>query len=148
MTKKIPLNEAVPLSPGLAARMIAASLGEPEGTWGLRLTNWRRPERRSAVNWRENDAGRPVYDFADVQAYIDQTLAQRAAVTQPDTGTGKAKATATADIENNVPFVRVFWNAGTAQGGFSLSTGAAKDLAQKLNLAAARAVQIKGERLI
>ena len=148
MTKPKSKIETTLLSPGLAARMIAASLGEPEGTWGLRLTNWRRPERQSLINWHENDAGRPVYSFDDVQAYIDQTLAQRSAVIQPDAGTGKAKATATADVENGTPFVRVFWNAGTAQGGFGLSTQAAKSLAQKLNQAATQAGELKKERFL
>ena len=141
-------NEPTQLSPSLAARMVAASLGEPEGTWALRLTNWRRPERRSLINWHETDAGRPVYNFDDVQAYIDQTLAQRSAVTQPDSGAGKAKATATADVEDGTPFVRVFWNAGTAQGGFSLSTQAAMALVQKLNQAAAQADEIKKKRFL
>ena len=141
-------NETVPLSPGLAARMIAASLGEPEGTWVLRLTNWRRPGRHSQIKWHENEAGKPTYGFTDVRAFIDENLSQRAATTKPDSGAGKAKATATADVENNVPFVRVFWNAGTAQGGFSLSTKAAQDLAQKLNQAVAQTDNIKLERLL
>ncbi len=148
MNKKHTKNETVGLAPGLAAQMIADSLGEPEGTWALRLTNWRRPERRSLINWHETDAGRPVYNFDDVQAYIDQTLAQRSAVTQPGNGAGKAKATATADVEDGTPFVRVFWNAGTAQGGFSLSTQAAMALVQKLNQAASRAGEIKKERFL
>lgn len=138
----------LPLAPSLAARMIAASLGESEVTWGLRLTNWRRPERRSPVKCSENEFGRPVYDFADVQAFIDHTLAQRAAVTHAGTELGKAKATATADVEGNKPFVKVFWNAGTAQGTFSLSLDEAQALSNKLASAVTRGKAIAEERFL
>lgn len=136
------------LSPSLAARMISVSLGESEVTWGLRMTNWRRPERRSPIKWSENEFGRPTYDFADVQAFIDRTLGQRAAVTHAGTEQGKAKVTATADVEGNLPFVKVFWNAGTAQGTFSLSLDAAQALSDKLAHAATQGAAIAEERFL
>lgn len=125
--------------PYLAAQTLSIALGESELVWTIRLTNWRRPTRQSPIHWWANDAGRPVYAVDAVQAYIDGRLAHRLTVTPPDSGPGKARATATADIENNHAFVRVFWNAGTAQGAFSLSPKAAADLAEKLLREADRA---------
>lgn len=124
------------ISPNLAAQMCANALGESETVWALRLTNWRRPERRSPIKWRDNEVGRPVYDFDEVQAFIDTSLTQRMTATPPGAELGQAKASASADVEGNVPFVRVLWNAGTAQGAFSLSPKAARDLAAKLIQAA------------
>lgn len=143
-------TDTLVLSPSLAARMISVSLGESEVTWGLRLTNWRRPERRSPVKSSENEFGRPVYDFADVQAFIDHTLAQRAAVTSAGTEQGKAKATATAtaDVKGNLSFVRVFWSAGTAQGTFSLSLDAAQELSNKLTNAVTHGAEVAKERFL
>lgn len=124
------------ISPNLAAQMCANALGESETVWALRLTNWRRPERRSPIKWRNNEVGRPVYDFDEVQAFIDTSLTQRMTATPAGAELGQAKASASADVEGNVPFVRVLWNAATAQGAFSLSPKAARDLAAKLIQAA------------
>lgn len=132
MTKNMPLQ----LTPSLTARMLASNLGESELTWTTRLANWRRKGRISPISCGETEAGYPVFNGDAVQTYIDENLAQRAAATPPNTGPGQARAGATAVYEGNARFVRVTWNAGQAQGVFSLSAATAKDLAAKLIQAA------------
>ncbi len=133
-------SAGTPVTPALAARALAAALGEPESVWTVRLANWRRPGRTGPIPWHTSPAGAPVFDFADLQVFIDQTLAQRAATTPPVPGAVETvKATAVADVQDGTSHVRVFWNAGTAQGGFGLSIAAARHLAQKLTEAAEKA---------
>ena len=135
-------------APSLAAGMLSAGLGESEGVWTMRLANWRRPGRTSPLPWHETPAGKPGYDFADVQAYIDRIQAERAATTPPRADRDTLKVTAVPDVEADAPFVRVMWNAGTAQGAFNVSPAAAKQLAAKLIQAVARTEQIKAERVL
>jgi hypothetical protein len=128
---------SVPLAPVLVARMLSSALGEPEASWSMRLANGRRPERHSPIPWQETEAGHPIYLSGDVEAFIGQTLTQRASSTAPTAeGEIMTKATAVADAESERPFVRVFWNTGTAQGAFGLSIRSAKSLSQKLAEAA------------
>jgi hypothetical protein len=143
-TKPDPSN-SVEITPAFAARALAAALGEPESTWGIRLANWRRPGRTSPIPWHTSETDAPVFELSDVQAFIDRTLSQRAATTAPTPGAVETvKATAVADVEDGQSHVRVFWNAGTAQGGFGLSAAAARQLAHKLVEAANKAALAVG----
>lgn len=143
----VPLPDSFAAAPNLVATMLAAKLGESEVTWTIRLANWRRPGRASSIPWHETEAGKPVYDFADVQAYIDHTLTTRAATTPPAPGENLTKVAAVADVANQTPFVRVLWNAGTAQGALNISPTVARELATKLLRAAGQADQLGSGRV-
>jgi len=132
------LETHFPISPVDAARMCSAALGEPESTWSMRLANGRRPERESPIPWERNEHDQAVYQFEHVQGFIDRELSKRAASIRAEPGKPAAKATAVADTDAGVPFVRLLWNAGVAQGAFGLTPEAARSLAEKL-LAAANA---------
>jgi hypothetical protein len=146
MKKNQITSTTLPLAPVLAARMLSNALEGSEAEWAMKLANGRRSTRQSPIPWSETEAGNPVYEFSDVQAFIDRTLAQRAAVASAFPGSLKTKASAMADVEGERPFVRVMWHAGTAQGTFSLSIPVAKALAAKL-LEAATAASAKDREL-
>ncbi|MBC7619435.1 MAG: hypothetical protein H7293_10705 [Candidatus Saccharibacteria bacterium] len=139
---------ALKLSTNLTARMITAELGDSEAVWLRRLHNWRRPERTSPLPWQETEAARPVYLFDDVRTFIDTELKTRTASTQAGADADKTKATASPDADSSSAFVRVLWNAGNAQGAFSISPMTARALAAKLVQAATQADQIAEERLL
>lgn len=147
-TTELDAERSCLLAPSLAGKMLSTALGESEVVWAMRLTNWRRPERRGPIEWQETSAGRPVYEANEIQDFIERSLLRREATSPPSPDRGKSKATATADIESNKPFVRVFWNAGTAQGSFSLSVEAARAFARKLESAAANVGTIEQDRYL
>lgn len=147
--KNIPSAAAsTPLSTNLTARMITAELGESEAVWLRRLHNWRRPTRSSPIPWQETDAGRPVYLFDDVRSFIDEQLKTRAATAPAGTGAAATKATAAPDADGSGVFVRVLWNAGSAQGAFSVTADAARALAGRLLQAASRADKAAQDRML
>lgn len=132
-------GDSAPLSTSLTARMITVELGESEAVWLRRLHNWRRPDRTSPLPWQETEAGRPVYSFDAVRAFIDTQLKARAATAAPGTGPNATKASATVDTDGAASFVRVLWNAGNAQGAFSITSDMARALAARLLQSAAQA---------
>lgn len=140
--------DTVGISSNMAAMMLSGALGESELIWLKRLANWRRPGRKHPIGWIEREAGHPSYDLEEVQRYIDTELAQRPAAGHRSAEPLGTKATALADVDGRVVFVRVAWGAGSAQGSFSLSTDAALDLAKKLTDAAQKAQAIKTERVL
>jgi hypothetical protein len=141
-------SASLPLSTNLTARMITAELGEREAVWLRRLHNWRRPERSSPIPWQETEAGRPVYYFDDVRNFIDEQLKTRAATAPAGPGAAATKVTAAPDADGSSVFVRVLWNAGSAQGAFSVTAEAARALAGRLLHAASRADKAAQERML
>lgn len=136
----------VGISGSLAARMLANELGNSELIWLQRLANWRKPGRKHPIAWTEREAGHPHYQFSDVKAFIQQELVKRPPTVAADTAEDRAKSAAVADVENDVSFVRVFWNARTASGNFSLTTDAAETLAQSLMAAVAKTRGVQASR--
>lgn len=136
------------VTPSIAARTLSAGLGESEAVWTTRLANWRRPGRKGPIQQQENPTGKPSYTFAEIHAYIERTLTERAASTPPHADRDTLRVTAVPELGAEVPFVRVIWNSGAAQGGINIRPATAKHLATELRQAAARAEQIQGERLL
>jgi hypothetical protein len=136
------------ISSAFAARLLSGRLGDAEFIWMRRLANWRKPDRKQPIPWIERSAGHPRYQFADVIAFAEAELAKRPPTIAAATESDRAKSAAVPDVEDGRSFVRVLWNAGTAQGAYSLTIEAAETFAKSVAMAAdkARAIQmLRGE---
>lgn len=138
--------DEVGIASSLAARWLSAQLGGSELTWLQRLANWRKPGRKHPIPWIERETGHPQYQPTDITAFIEQELAKRPPTVAAVTPEDRAKSVAMADVEDDVAFVRVFWNARTAQGAFGLTVDAAEALAKGLTAAVSKARAIQAER--
>lgn len=129
-----------PLSVSDTVKRIADALGETPATWQQRLANWRKGDRTAPLQHHQNPGKRPFYYDQDVDAFINQRLAARAAYT------GKAPQLASAKVIADQHGIVLEWTSPAASGRLRVNLSTARTLGTQLIALADRyAEQVQGE---
>ena len=115
-----------PLSVSDTVKRLADALGETPATWKGRLTNWRRDDRTSPLPHSQEPGKRPCYMSNNVDTFIKQRLAARAAYT------GKTPQLASAKAIADQNGIVLEWSSPAAFGRFRLNLDTARTLGAQL----------------